>query len=179
MKENITYNNNATKLIKDVFLEDLNILINIFMQDAGISMGNDFNDETLDMIIKIIRSEYSFLPVYYVASAFKKGSMGKYGPGRLVPRTICLWLESEALEYNKYLAHKTQKEKEFRTYDSMDLVKFPAGQAIIKKIEWYRKGIIDGDGWDKIPLKEMAEKIGQGLECVPEIFGVTSIKPKN
>jgi hypothetical protein len=24
----------------------------------------------------------------------------------------------------------------------------------------------------------MAEKIGQGLECVPEIFGVTSIKPK-
>jgi hypothetical protein len=181
MKENITYNLLARSFVKDVSQDDLNLLVNLFMNDAAVIMGNDYNENSLDMIIEIVRNQYSYLPVFFIASAFKKGALGKYGKegsGRLTPRTINAWIEFEALEYNKYLAHKEQKEKEFRTYDSMDLVKFPAGQAIIKKIDWYKKGIIDGDDWDKIPLKEMAERIGQGLDCVPEIFGVTSLKPK-
>jgi hypothetical protein len=178
MKENLIYNLHATRLVKGIPVEDLNLLINLFMQDAGVTMGNDFNDKTLDMVITIIKNEFSFLPVFYIAAAFKKGAMGKYGPGRLVPRTIGIWIESEAMEYNKYLAHKEQKEKEFTPDNSFDLNKYPVGSAIAKKIDWYNRGIISSDDWDKVALKEMAERINQGLECVPEVFGLQNLKPK-
>jgi hypothetical protein len=182
MKENLTYNKYATSFVKEVPQEDFNLLVNLFLNDAAVTMGNDYNDESLDMIIGIIRSEYSFLPVYYIAAAFKKGSLGKYGKeggARLIPRNIGYWIEQEAINYNKYLAHKAEKEKEFQCTNSFDLIKYPVGQAIIKKIDWYKKGIINNNGWDRIPLKEMAERIGRGLECVPEVFGVVSLKPKN
>jgi hypothetical protein len=164
MKENLTYNRYATEFIKDVPKEDFNLLINLFLNDAAVIMGNDFNDNSLDMIIEIIRNQYSFLPVCYIASAFKKGALGKYGKegaGRLVPRTINGWIEFEALEYNKYLAHKEQKEKEFRPANSMDLIKSPAGSAIIQKINWHKEGKLQGDDWDRVDLKALTEAIGK------------------
>jgi len=164
MKENLTYNKYATEFIKDVPKEDFNLLINLFLNDAAVMMGNDFNDNTLDMVIVIIRNEYSFLPIYCIASAFKKGSMGKYGKeggARLIPKNVGFWIEFEALEYNKYLAHREQKEKEFRPTNSFDLIKYPVGQAIIQKLNWYKEGKLQGDEWDHIDLKELTEAIGR------------------
>lgn len=165
MKENLTYNLHAIRLIKEIPVEDLNLLINLFMQDAGVTMGNDFNDNTLDMVIVIIRNEYSFLPLLYIASAFKKGSMGKYGKeggARLIPKNIGFWIEQEAISYNRYLAHKEQKEKEFRPENSMDLIKYPIGQAIIQKINWFKEGLLNNENWDRISLKKLAEEINKG-----------------
>jgi hypothetical protein len=166
MKEDNIYNENATKLIKDVFpKENINYMIKLFMEDASMIMGNNYKQEALDFTIDIVKSQYSFLPVCYIASAFKKGALGKYGKdgeGRLVPRTINGWIEFEALEYNKYLAHKEQKEKEFRPENSMDLIKYPIGQAIIQKINWFKEGLLNNENWDRISLKKLAEEINKG-----------------
>jgi hypothetical protein len=89
------------------------------------------------------------------------GKYGKEGGARLIPKNVGFWIEFEALEYNKYLAHREQKEKEFRPTNSFDLIKYPVGQAIIQKLNWYKEGKLQGDEWDHIDLKELTEAIGR------------------
>ena len=173
---NEIYNRNATKLVEDVLpVKELNEMVNIFMIDAGINMGSDFTDNTLERAVQIVSENFRFLPVCYIASAFKKGSLGSYGPGRLVPRTIFTWLNEITLEWNRDQAHErltaTPEYVHFK-----DLEKFPLGKAINRKIEWYKKGLLDMRDWDKIPLKELAEREGKGLHSAPELFGIKSNK---
>jgi len=52
------------------------------------------------------------------------------------------------------------------------LHKFPIGSAINKKIDWYRKGILNINDWNKVPLKEVAEMIGAGNMPTVEHFGI-------
>jgi len=167
------YDLHATELVKDVLPEnDLKELVNEFMIDAGINMGSDFTDATLERAIHIIENNFRFLPVCYVASAFKKGSLGNYGTGRLVPRTIYYWLNEMTLEYNRDQAKEKLRANENDTAIAYDLVNYPIGSAIAKKIDWYNKGLLKTEDWDKIPLKELAEREAKKLESYPEIFGI-------
>ena len=172
------YELHATELVKDVVpRDDLREMINIFMYDAGINMGSDFSDKTLDRVVQIVEDNFRFLPVCYVASAFKKGSLGQYGTGRLVPRTIYIWLNEITLEYNRDEDHKKlTTNTEYAHFN--DLERYPLGRAIIKKIDWWKSGTITMDDWDRIPSKELAGRIGQGLNSVPELWGVTSKNKK-
>lgn len=169
------YEDNATKLVKNVIPSTLKSIVNIFMIDAGINMGNDFTDSALERSIEIVQNNFRFLPVYYVASAFKKGSLGNYGPGRLVPRVIYHWLNEITMEYNQDQDHKKLTEVD-NNNNFKDLEKYPFGKAICLKIDWYRVGIINSDDWDKIPLKELAEMIGRGQHPTIEDFGIKQIK---
>lgn len=175
---NELYNRHAIELVKDVIpKDDLKEMINIFMIDAGINMGSDFTDSTLERAMQIIENNFRFLPVCYVASAFKKGSLGNFGTGRLVPRTIFYWLNEITLEYNRDQDHKKlQSDPDAIHYNELE--RHPLGQAICKKIDWLKNGTINSDDWDKIPLKDLSERIANHMDSVPELFGVESKNKK-
>ena len=171
-----TYDRYVTTLVKDVIpRDDLKEMVNIFLEDASINMGNDFNDNTLERVIEIIENQFKFLPVCYIASAFKKGSLGHYGTGRLVPRVIYSWLNEISLEYNRDQDHKKHETEDTVVHFS-DLDRYPLGKAINKKIDWLKSEAITEDEWDTISLKELAELISKGSYPTPENFGIT---PKN
>ena len=155
------YNDYATSLVLDVPQEYLKSMVNEFMIDAGINMGADFTDASLERVIEIVQFRYKFLPVCYIGSAFKKGSLGN-GPGRLVPRTINGWLADITLEYNRDESHKKLIQLGEGIHFS-DLRKYPLGKAICKKMDWLTSGAITEKEWDRIPLKELAEIMGKGL----------------
>lgn len=174
MKEQI-YQDNATLKVKEVFpQENVNKLINLFMEDASINMGSGYDDKTLDRVIEIIKYEFSFLPVCMIASSFKLGSLGRYGAGRLVPRTIYEWLKETTAEFNRKEIHNNIPE--FCEIDTKFLHKSPLGSAIIKKIDWFKSGTFDINDWDKVPLKELASKIHNNQECGPDVFGLKMIE---
>lgn len=156
------YERHATELVKDVVpSEDLHTLIKIFMDSASVDMGADYEDATLQRVVYIIRTEFAFLQVCFVASGFSQGAMGKYGPGRLVPRTIHGWMNEVALEYNRKAAKDRQDELSAVELTTYDLVRYPIGKAIIQKVKWYEAGKLDGDLWDRVSLKRLAEAIGR------------------
>lgn len=165
------YQTHAMTLVKDVIPDtDINYLVNLFLMDASINMGSDFTDQALERIIFIVKSEYKFLPIAFIASAFSQGSMGKYGAGRLVPRTMAVWLNEAATEYNRKAAHEAIKDYEY--LDAMNLNSCPVGSAICKKIDWYKNGTLKMKDWDSVPLKEIANKIKAGVHVYPQMFGI-------
>lgn len=164
---------------KEVPVDDLRPLLKLLFDKAAVNMGKesyDAPDVAIESIMEFIYKDYGILPVFYIAMSIIRGSLGKYGPGRLVPSTVYKWLHEITMEFERVQKHEKLSSPDY--FDSIDLHKYPTGKAINKKIDWLTNGIITSDDWDKIPLKEMAERIGQGLECVPEVFGITSLKPK-
>lgn len=160
------YDDYATALVKDVPVEYLKIIINTFMCDAGINMGNDFTDESLERVIQIVSFNFRYLPIYCIGGAFKKGSLGFYGAGRLVPRVIYGWLNEATIEYKKDQDHKKQTEMvdyiHFR-----ELEKYPLGKSICWKIDH-----VSEEDWDKVQLKSVAEIIGRHGIPRLEDFGI-------
>jgi hypothetical protein len=170
----------SNTIASQIFIDDLKLLIDLFFKKAGINMGKesyDSSDASIGAITEFIYKDYSTIPLNFIASAFVRGSLGKYGPGRLVPNMVYKWIHETALEYDKMESHKKIMSSSYA--NSMDLHKYPVGKAIMKKIDWLTSGLIDEDGWDQILLKALAERIKQGLDCYPEVFGLKSLKPHN
>ena len=168
MKDEL-YQVHSMALVKDVFpREDLKGLINIFMIDSGINMGSEFTTKSLDRVIFIVEEKYKYLPIYIVASGFTKGSMGQYGPGRLVPRVIGEWMNQISQEYNREQAHEVIRSDDYT--NSADLNKCPLGSAIIKKLDWFHNGTLPMSCWDRVPLKELADKIKAGEYVTASMF---------
>lgn len=156
----------ATTIVREVSQDDLSYLIALFMKEASVNMGVEVDNQTLESVIYYVKKDYSYIPVNYIASGFVRGSLGKIGDGkgRLVPKTILAWLGDSSMEYNRMVASVREKEKLNDVSIAMNLHRYPMGKAIAKKIEWYNKGALQGDDWDKVPLKEVAEMIGKGRE---------------
>jgi hypothetical protein len=175
MENDSKFQTYANELVRNVPMENLQYLIALFMQEAAINMGSEVSEKTLERTIYYIQKDFSYIPVNYIASAFIRGSLGKFGKegaGRLVPKTIHAWLGEISLDYNQAISKEKIKARQMDVGIAMDLHKYPVGSAISKKIEWYRKGLIDGDDWDQIPLKELAEMIGRGGYPLPSHFGI-------
>ena len=172
MENDSNYQIYAKELIKDVPYDNLNYLIKLFMDRASMNMGNEYNDKTLTGVMYIIKQYFSFIPVCYVASGFIRGSLGDYGTGRLVPKTVKAWLTETTNEYNLATAHQKQEENGAIPFQMYDLEKYPLGKAICKKIDWLTSGAITSNEWDKISLKQIAELIGAGSEPTLEHFGI-------
>ena len=151
----------ANELVRNVPSENLNYLIALFMFEASVNMGCEVNDKTLERTIYYIQKDYGYIPISFIASAFIKGSLGHYGPGRLVPRTIHSWLNEISIEYSRLQTQKKRKESESIQDVAFDLHKYPIGKAIMKKLDWSKEGKLNGDDWDRISLKELAEAIGR------------------
>jgi len=171
--ENSTFKTYANYKVSDVPLDNLKKLVTLFLDHAALNMGASVEKANCDRVIEIIQGDFAFMPVNQISSAFSKGSMGYWGEGRLIPKNINNWLKEMKSEYDRYIEHKDREQKlSLNNPHFKDLVKYPLGKAICKKIDWYKSGVIDGDDWDKIPLKELSEIIGNGGWPTPTQFGI-------
>jgi hypothetical protein len=161
MTNNETYQAYAPNPIGQVPREEAQYLINLFMEEAAVNMGASVDEQTLDRVIQQILSNFSFLHVSYVASAFIRGSLGQFGAGRLVPRTIHGWLQEVQAEFNRMQQKEQLRASNSTPEISIDLFKFPAGRAIAQKIDWFRAGLLPGDDWDKVDLQQLANAMGR------------------
>ena len=169
------YQTYAGSVCSEIPIEHLKGFILNFLYGASQDMGQEFDRETTPgRIYDIISTHYHHLPLSLIASAFKRGALGQYGTGRLVPRTIFGWFG----EINQYFI--TCKEKRDQTQDNKykfdGLEKYPLGKAICKKIDWLKSGAITSEEYDMIPLKEVAKIIGSGHEPNLEHFGINNLK---
>ena len=163
----------ANQPCSEIPIDHLKGFILTFLTEASKDMGQEFDrDNTPDRVYYIIDKHYNHLPLMLVASAFKRGSLGQYGPGRLVPRTIYGWMA----EMNQYLMtkHEVRDSSQDRKHKYDGLEKYPLGSAIIKKIDWLTSGAITMDQWDEIPLRAVAEMIGQGHTPTLAKFGINN-----
>ena len=146
----------------------------IYLVGASADMGQVYDkDITPNRVFDMITTHYNHLPLILIESAFKRGALGQYGIGRLVPRTIFGWLG----EMNQYFitCHEKRDQSKDNYYKFNGHEKYPLGKAICKKIDWLKSDAITSDEWDKIPLKELAEIIGSGHEPSLEYFGIIKI----
>jgi len=172
MEKNEKYQTYATELVRNVPISEVNYLVNYFMEDAALNMGSKYEKTILDRVIYFVLNDYGYLPVSYICSAFRRGSLGKLADGRLVPKTIHNWLHEVSEEYFRLKEHK-EREEYFRVKpETYDLLKYPVGSAIVKKVDWYMAGILSIEDWEKIPLQELAEMIGRGESVTLEKFGL-------
>jgi hypothetical protein len=169
--ENNLYDIYSNSICNDIPIETLKDFIMNFLIDASKDMGCDFDKkETPDRIYYIISVHYNHLPLSLIASGFKRGALGQYGGGRLVPKTVFGWM-GQINEY--YLTKHNTRDNSQDNYTKFDnLHNYPLGAAINKKIDWYMKGGLDISDWDKILLKEVAEMIGKGHQPTLEKFGI-------
>ena len=164
---------------KDVPADDMRYLLKLFFNKAAVNMGKesyDAPDAAIESVNEFISKEFGTIPVIYVCSAIIRGSLGKYGSGRLVPNTIYRWMTEVSIEYRRDKEHKDLEEITKKKPIAYDLQNYPLGSAIAKKIDWYRKGLLKIEDWDKIPLKELAEREAKKLESYPELFGLKTDK---
>jgi len=172
MGKNEKYQTYATELVRNVPISEVNYLVNYFMEDAALNMGSKYEKTILDRVIYFVLNDYGYLPVSYICSAFRRGSLGKLADGRLVPKTIHNWLHEVSEEYFRLKEHK-EREEYFRVKpEAYDLKKYPLGSAILKIWEWRDSKRFTDEELDKIPLKILAEKIGKGINVTPEMFGL-------
>ena len=160
---------------KDVPLDDMRYLLKMFFNRAAINMGKDSYDapdSAIESMLEFIYKDFQMLTVMYVGMAIIRGSLGKYGSGRLVPNTVYRWLGEITIEFERLRKH--DELKKHNSEKVFDLQRFPVGQAICKKIDWLKSGAINEADWDKIPLKELSERISSGMDSVPELWGVTT-----
>jgi len=169
--ENSLYDTYANSLCLDIPIDYLKRFILEFIYDASKDMGCLF--DKIDMperVYYIISTHYNHLPLMIIASGFKRGALGQFGAGRLVPRTIFGWME-EINQY--YLTKRNTRDNSKDNYTKYkDLQRYPLGKAINKKIDWYKNGILNIKDWDNVPLKKVAEMIGEGHQPTPGHFGI-------
>ena len=166
------YNTYANSTCSEIPFDYLKQFILTFLVGASQDMGQEFDRETTPgRIYDIISTHYHHLPLSLIASAFKRGALGQYGTGRLVPRTIFGWLG----EINQYFitCHEKRDQSQDNKHKFDGLEKYPMGKAIAKKNDWLISGVITSEEYDRIPLKEVAEIIGAGHEPNLEHFGIT------
>src|ERR1035437_992418 len=159
----------TNSLCNDIPSEHLKEFIKSYLISASIDMGQTYDKETTpERVFDMIKTHYHHLPLFLIASAFKRGALGQYGSGRLVPRTIFGWLA----EMNQYYmtCHEKRDNSQDNQHKFNGLEKYPLGKAICKKIDWLKSGAITSDEWDQIPLKSVAEIIGRGGEPTLEQF---------
>jgi len=152
----------ATELIRNVPTEHLIEIIELTMKKCSLNMGSNYTDEVLQRTVELIREDYHYMTVNVVVSALFRGSMGNLGAGRLIPKTIAGWLRETSQEYQRDKEHRELEARLKSDSKPVDLNKYPMGTALNQKIDWLASGAIDCDGWDRIPLKELAEIIGRG-----------------
>lgn len=176
IENNDSYQTYATSKIYNIPKEILYEIINIVLVEVSRNMGNEFNDKMMDAIIGTIEENHYGLPLCYIVSALYNGSMGIYGAGRLIPRTIYSWLRETSQEYQKELEHKKLEERLKSNSTPIDLKKYLVGTALNLKIEWLMSKMITPDQWDIIELKQLAKMIGEGRIPRPKDFGIKLIK---
>jgi len=173
IEDNSTYQAYSNSQIQAVPVEEMGILLKLFLDKAAVNMGKESYDApeaTKESILEFLYRDFGTLQVVYIGSAIIRGSLGKYGAGRLVPSTVYRWFNEVSLEYERNKRHEKLAKQEYNS--PFDLNKYPLGSAILKIWEWRDSKRFTDEELDKIPLKVVAEKIGKGINITPEMFGL-------
>jgi hypothetical protein len=170
MENNSLYQTYASTPARNIPSEYLLDLTKAMLAESALDMGTDFEDRTADRVKVILAGTFGFLPLALIASAFKRGALGHYGAGRLVPRTIYGWMNEIKDEYNREIRHKEEDKDQGAKYDGLE--RYPMGTAIMKKIDWLSSGAITSDQYDAIKLKEVARRIAARESCTLADFGI-------
>jgi len=172
MLKNEKYQVYASYAVKDIPTENLKIFISDFIEHAALNMGAKVERVEVDRVIENIQlPEFSFAPLSVIASAFIRGSLGKLKNEKVTlnPRNIYDWVSEVTLDYRHKIEHDDRAARlSSNTLHFKDLERCPLGKAICKKIEW---GLTEEE-WDKVPLKELAVRIGNGHWPTPQEFGI-------
>ena len=172
IEDNPTFQRYARNLIKDIPIDDLRIVLQLFLNKASVNIGYALKEDVIESVMEFI-VDFGFIPLYFIGSGIIKGSIGKLtDEKRFNPKTIYSWLNETSKEYLKLQEHRLQKEKDFSNTDAMDLMKYPAGKAINKKIDWLNSGLITNDDYDNISLQDLALRIGRGEFVRIEDYGI-------
>lgn len=169
-EKNATYQRWATTPAGQVPLTELRTLITIFISDAEINMGSNADEQTIERCLWHAGHQYGHLPICYIASGYARGSLGDFGAGRLVPLTVKKWMDQITEDYTRAEAKAKIEELHKNQGAALDLKKYPAGQAIIEKMDWLTSGAITPEEWDRIPLKKVAVDIQAGHEYGPNYY---------
>ena len=164
----------ATELVRNVPFENLKEILELTMKKCSLNMGSNYTDDILQRVVELIKDDYSYMTINIVVSALFRGSMGHFGAGRLIPKTIAQWLREVSQEYQKEKDHQEIEERFKNTGVPVDLRKYPMGTALNLKIDWLTSGAITSDEWDEIPLKQLAGIIGAGQQPDLKNFGITN-----
>lgn len=170
----ITYH---SYIVKDVPIEVLKVLVTLFIDYAAVNLGTSADKANVDRIIEQVQGhEFNFLPVSVVASAFMRGSLGKLRNDKtsLNPRNIFEWLTEVSQEYKQGIEHDRREKELSMTEKTFDLNRYPVGRSIMWKIDLYNSGLIDGDTWDKINPKIIAEMFANGQHPTLRDFGINN-----
>jgi hypothetical protein len=173
IEDNATYQKYSGTPIKDVPIDEADVLLKLFLNKAAINMGKDAYDKpdaTRESILEFIYHRFGDLPVSYIGSAIIKGSLGSYGPGRLVPNSVFKWIGEVKMEYDRVRKH--EELEAIPTGKTFDLLNYPVGKAICLKIDWYNAGLMTIDDWDKVDLKVLAEMLCRGEIPTTRDFGI-------
>ena len=167
------YNN---YVIRDIPIDNLKIIVTALIEDAALTLGCKATKADVDKVSEFMSShQFNFIPINVAATAFTRGSLGKLKNDKttLTPRNIYDWLSEISLEYRNHIEHN-ERDTILSSLGShfTDLTRYPLGKAICKKIDWYKSGAIDSNDWDKIPLRELAEMIGEGRYPMIEDFNL-------
>jgi hypothetical protein len=168
--QNPIYQQYSTSLANEVPLTQLRTLIAIFMADAEVNLGSAADEKTLERCIWHAGHQYGHLPVCYIASGYARGSIGDFGVGRLTPATIKKWMDAVTEDYNRKLAKEKMDTLMRSDGEKMDLHKFPAGKAILKKMDWLTSKAITEEEWDKISLKRLAADLQAGHDYESDYY---------
>jgi ABC-type transport system substrate-binding protein len=160
MKDDSNYQTFSMYQVKDVPNENLEYLLRLFLNKASVNMGTtDLNEKKMIGCIEIIKTYYPYIPICYIASGIVKGSLGHFGAGYLVPRTVYGWMNEISKEYNQDQAKQSLKQSGIGAVLAADLDKFPAGKAICQKIDWYRTGKLKAEQWEQVSLHQLVDDI--------------------
>lgn len=150
---------------------DVTTIFEEFLREASANMGGESKSGCLERVVDIAMTTFKEVPIYVLCAAIIRGSLGRYGSGRLVPRTVYGWFTEAASEFKSRARYAEQK-KEPEVTERADLLKYPVGRAINMKISWLTSGALHREDWEKVPMWQLAEMIGEGKSPTLRDFGL-------
>lgn len=161
MQHQERYDIYAGSPVRAVPIGEVKALVNAFMDDAALNMSNKYEDTELERVIYLIINDFPDMPIAYIRSALYRGSLGKFGAGRLIPKVVFGWLTEVQNEYTRDKVHKDREEYLKTPTNPINIYKQPVGQAILKKIDWLLSGKITSEDYDRIDVFVLAQMIAQ------------------
>jgi hypothetical protein len=159
--------------VRNIPDQEMTDILNELSMNAIFLMGDKLRDEdlkkNLSAVIYVTKTYYGYIPLYLVAEAFGKGSIGNLGgTSKFNARNINIWLTAIQDKYQTLIAQQKSKEdseirianeKLFKQNQSHN-VQF--GTALCIKLTWVYEKRINPDDWDHYTLDLIVDKLKQG-----------------
>ena len=153
---------------------DLISIINELSINAIFFMGCELKPDELKSAIKaviyVLNNYYGYMPLYLVAEAFSKGSIGDMGgTARFNARNVNIWMAEIRTKFQNLTAQQKSKDDSDRrqaeeiVYKNNQVHNVLFGTALSLKLVWVYKHQINADDWERYTLDKIVEKLKNGF----------------